>query len=165
MTEQPPPPPEPTAPSTFSAPPLPAYAPPPGYIAPPVVPGGELGKVRSTGTCILLTIVTLGIYSIVWFYQVHNEMKRHTGTGIGGGIALLLMLASFVVGITGLVLPFLTSGEVGDMQERAGRPRTVSGVTGLWYFPGILLFFIGPIVWFVKTNGGLNEYWRSIGAS
>ena len=58
----------------------------------------------------------------------------------------------------------MTASEVGKMQARAGREQTVSGMTGLWYFPGIFLFFIGPIVWFVKTNGAINDYWRSLGA-
>ncbi|MCW2858015.1 MAG: hypothetical protein JWR52_3630 [Marmoricola sp.] len=125
---------------------------------------GPTGKVRSTGLCILLAIVTLGIYTWVWYFKVHSEMKRHTGSGIGGGVALLFLVGGLIIGITGLVLPFLTSGEVGSMQERAGRQKTVSGVTGLWYFPGIFII-IGPIIWFVKTNGALNEYWRSQGAT
>ncbi len=45
---------------------------------------------RDTGTCILLTIVTLGFYTWYWYYKTHEEMKQHTGQGIGGGIALLL---------------------------------------------------------------------------
>ena len=38
----------------------------------------------------------------------------------------------------------------------------MSGATGLWYFPGIFLI-VGPLVWFIKTNGALNAYWRSYG--
>jgi hypothetical protein len=37
-------------------------------------------------------------------------------------------------------------------------------MTGLWYFPGVLIL-VGPIVWFVKTNGALNDYWRSQGVA
>lgn len=55
-------------------------------------------------------------------------------------------------------------GEVGDMYERRNQTKPVSGSTGLWSFPGFLLLGIGPIVWFVKTNGALNNYWRSLGA-
>ncbi len=44
-----------------------------------------------------------------------------------------------------------------------GQAKPVSGATGLWYFPACFIL-IGPIVWFVKTNGALNEYWRSQGA-
>ncbi len=116
-----------------------------------------MGKIRSTGTCILLTIVTLGIYALVWYYMTHDEMKRHTGDGLGGGIALIL---AFFIGI---VMPYLTSNEVGGLYQRAGKPAPVSAATGLWYFPGVILI-VGPIVWFVKTNGALNDYWRSQGA-
>ena len=118
---------------------------------------GSVGKVRRTGVCILLLFVTFGIYSLFWYFKTHEEMKRHGGLGMGGGLALLL--AFFV----GFVMPYLTSSEVGDLYERSGRSKPVSGITGLWYFPGMLIV-IGPIVWFVKTNGALNNYWRSMGA-
>jgi hypothetical protein len=84
-------------------------------------------------------------------------MKRHSGQGIGGGLALLL--AFFV----GFVNPFLASSEVGQLYQRRGVPAPVSGMTGLWYIPGFMLL-IGPIIWFAKTNNALNAYWRSVGA-
>ena len=115
---------------------------------------GSLGKVRGTGMCILLAIVTLGIYSIVWYYKTHTEMKRHSNNGIGGGIALLLTI------FVGIVMPYLTSGEVGNLYRNKGMKAPVSGATGLWYFPGMFIL-VGPIVWFVKTNGALNSYWRA----
>lgn len=118
---------------------------------------GELGKVRSTGTCILLYVVTLGIYGLYWYFVTHEEMKKHTGDGLGGLVAVLL--AIFV----GIAMPFLTANEVGNLYAKRGQERPVSAVTGLWYFPGIFIL-VGPLVWFVKTNGRLNEYWASQGA-
>jgi Domain of unknown function (DUF4234) len=50
--------------------------------------------VRSTGKCILLYLVTLGIYGLVWYYKAHDEMKRHSNQGLGGGVALLLGISS-----------------------------------------------------------------------
>jgi hypothetical protein len=117
-----------------------------------------IGKVRSTGTCILLTIVTLGIYSLVWYYKTHAEMKAHTGTGLGGGVAVLLSL------FVGFVMPFITSNEVGGLYERRGMAKPVSAATGLWYLLLGWFFLVGAFVWFVKTNGALNAYWRSLGA-
>lgn len=149
--------------------PMAAYAPPPapptgGFPAhaapyPPVAGGafGAIGKVRGTGLCMLLTIVTLGIYPIVWYYQVHEEMKRHSGHGLGGGLALVL--AIFV----GFVMPYVTASEVGALYEARGMRKPVSGLTGLWYFPGCFLL-VGSFIWFIKTNGALNSYWRSLGA-
>jgi hypothetical protein len=137
-------------PPPASAPLLPAYG--------AVAPVGPVGKVRSTGTCILLTIVTLGFYTWYWYFQTHEEMKRHTGNGIGGPVALIL--AIFV----GIVMPFLSSNEVGGLYERRGQAKPVSAATGLWALLLGWFFFVGLIVWFVKTNGALNDYWRSQGA-
>jgi len=140
MTEAAPPP--PPAPATAAGPVAPAPGP------------GQIGKIRSTGTCILLAIVTLGIYTWVWYFKTHEEMKSHSGTGLGGAVALVL--AIFV----GPVMVFLTPHEVGGLYSRRGQPEPVSAITGLW----ILLPLVGAIVWFVKTNGALNSYWRSVGA-
>jgi hypothetical protein len=130
-----------------------APAPPPYGAA-----DGPIGKVRSTGTCVLLTIVTLGIYTLFWYYKTHDEMKQHTGNGIGGPIAFLLAL------VVGIVMPFLTPNEVGGLYERKGLQKPVSAMTGLWYLLLGWFFLIGAIVWFVKTNAALNEYWKSQGA-
>jgi len=146
VQSQPTPPPPPPAPA---APGLPAYA------APGIAP---VGTIRSTGTCVLLTIVTLGFYTWYWYYKTHEEMKQHSGTGIGGGVALIL--AIFV----GIVMPFLTSNEVGGLYERRGQAKPVSAVTGLWFLLLGWFFLVGAIVWFVKTNAALNDYWRSVGA-
>jgi hypothetical protein len=116
---------------------------------------GQIGQVRSTGRSILLYIVTLGIYGLVWYYKTHDEMKRHTGQGLGGGIALLLAI------FAGFVMPFFSSSEVGQLYSRRGQQPPVTGVTGCW----ILLPIAGGIVWFVKTNDALNSYWRSLGAA
>ena len=59
--------------------------------------------------------------------------------------------------------PFLASDEVGELYARRGQAKPVSGLTGLWYFPGMFIL-VGPIIWFVQTNAALNDYWRSLGA-
>ena len=138
------------APSTWSGAP---YGSPAPYGGGP----GPVGQVRSTGLAMLLFFVTFGVYGWYWYFVTHEEMKRHSGTGLGGGIALLL--AVFV----GFASPFLSSSEVGDLYRRRGQQPPVSAATGCWVFPGIFLLVL-PIVWFVRTNGALNAYWRSCGA-
>jgi Domain of unknown function (DUF4234) len=151
----------PSAPPPYHAGAVPAPAAPAAPVAgfQPVPSTGPIGEVRSTGTCVLLTIVTLGFYTWYWYYKTHDEMKRHSGDGVGGPIALIL--AIFV----SIVNPFLSSSEVGKLYQRDGRQAPVSATTGLWFLLLGWFFFVGAIVWFVKTNGALNEYWKSKGAT
>jgi hypothetical protein len=121
------------------------------------VPQGPVGEVRSTGTCIALCIVTFGIYSLVWFYKTHEEMKRHTNSGLGGGLALVLGL------FVSFVMWFITPSEIAGMYERRGMRSPVSGATGLWALLLGWCFGLGLVIWFVKVNGALNAYWRSQG--
>lgn len=127
--------------------------PPPRY----PLPLGSPGRVRGTALQMLLFVVTFGIWGYVYFFQTHDEMKRHSGEGLGGVLALLVSLFATAAS------PFLLSHEVGGLYAREGQPRRVSALTGLWFFPGIFLL-VGPIIWFVLTNSALNDYWRSRGA-
>jgi F0F1-type ATP synthase membrane subunit c/vacuolar-type H+-ATPase subunit K len=166
VTEAYPPPGSPTEP-----PPAPASAapPPPPYPASAgttagmpqpgtMVQGGPVGQIRGTGFAILIFIVTFGIYGWYWYYKSHQEMKDHSGQGIGGGIALLLAI------LVGIAMPYVTSNEVGNLYTRRGQQAPVSAATGLWNFPGVFIV-VGPIIWFVKTNRALNDYWASLGAT
>jgi hypothetical protein len=115
---------------------------------------GAIGKPRSWVSVVLLSLVTLGIYGLVWQYKTFQEMKDHTGNGIGGVLGLIL--AIFV----GFVNPFLMSAEVGNMYEAAGQEKPVTGITGLW----ILLPIVGTFIWLAKTQNALNRYWEAAGA-
>lgn len=133
------------------------YTPPPAPASAAPYPqgaSGSLGKPRSIGFSILLAIVTLGIYAFVWTWKTHAEIKRHSGIGVGGPLGFIIFL--FVSPVT----YFLLASEVGQMVSRSGQPSRVRGVTGFW----ILLPLIGGIVWFVKVQGQLNDYWRARGA-
>jgi hypothetical protein len=120
-------------------------------------PQGPIGQIRPTGMIVLLFFVTFGIWGFIYYFQTHEEMKRHTGDGVGGVIALVLSL------FVGIVSPFLLSHEVGELYARRGRQPPVTALTALWFFPGILIL-VGPFIWFVQTNNALNDYWRSVGA-
>jgi hypothetical protein len=115
---------------------------------------GPLGQPRGIGFAILLYIVTLTIYAWYWVYKTMEEMKRHTGEGLGGVLSLVVWI------LLGAVMAFVIPSEVGRMYRRDGREAPMSGWTGLWLFP-FGIFLIPAIVWFVKIQGGLNRYWES----
>ena len=119
---------------------------------------GHLGQPRGIGFGILLFIITFGIYGLYWVYKTHEEMKQHTGDGVGGVLGLVIWILIWPVNA------FVIPSEIGKMYQRDGREPPVTGWTGLWLFPGFILL-IPAIVWFVKVQGSLNRYWESKAAT
>ena len=115
---------------------------------------GPLGRPRGIGFGIFLFIITLGIYGLYWVYKTSEEMKQHTGEGIGGVLGLVVWI------VVGAVMAFVIPSEIGNMYKKDGRQPPVTGWTGLWLFP-FGVFLIPAIVWFVKVQGALNRYWES----
>lgn len=112
---------------------------------------GPIGKPRGVVFVILISIVTLGVYHLYWVYMVFEEMKQHTGEGIGGVLGLVIALVINPVNF------FVMPSEVGKMYRGDGRSVPMTGWTGLW----VLLPIIGWVVWTVKVQRALNRYWES----
>ena len=112
---------------------------------------GPLGQPRGIGFAILMAIITLGIYTLYWVFKTQDEVKNHTGQGVGGVLGLVIYI------VVSPVTWFLVPSEVGKMHTQDGRPAPFSGWTGLW----LLLPLIGMFVWFIKIQGALNRYWES----
>jgi len=114
---------------------------------------GPLGRPRGIGFGILLFIVTLGFYGWYWIYVTEEEMKQHTGDGIGGVLGLVIWI------VLNPVMAFVVPSEIGNMYSKDGQEPPVSGWTGFWLFP-FGVFIVPAIVWFVKVQGALNRYWE-----
>jgi hypothetical protein len=114
-----------------------------------------VGTVRNPVAVILLSIITLGIYSLYWQYASFKEMKEYADEGIGGGLGLLFAI------LLGIVNIFLLPAEIGALYARESREKPISGLTGFW----VLIPFVGWIIWVFKTQGHLNRYWESHGAA
>jgi len=131
--------------------------PPPAAAAGPAtgpVPPGLDGVFYKPGLNILLAIVTCGIWSIVWSFRTGEDLKQHTGEGLGGAIHLVIAL--FVAPVTMFLIPM----EIANMYKRDGRESPVQPLLGLWF----LLPLIGNIIWYTKVQAALNEYWVSKGS-
>ena len=112
---------------------------------------GPLGQPRGIGFGILMFIITFGIYSLYWVFKTQDEVKNHSGQGVGGVLGLVIYI------VVSFVTWFLVPSEVGKMYSQDGRQPPFSGWTGLW----LLLPIVGAFVWFIKIQGALNRYWAS----
>ena len=104
---------------------------------------------------IIISIITLGIYLIYWYYKTGEELKRYSGEGLGGVLWLVIGI------VIGIVMWFVAPSEVGKLYSREGQQQPVSGKTGFWMFLPLIGFF----VWVVKVQGALNRFWASKGAT
>ena len=111
---------------------------------------GPLGQKRGIAFGILIFIVTLGIYGFYWVFKTHEEIREHSGIGLGGVIGLVVFIV--IAPVTFFEIP----SEVGKMYKADGREAPMTGWTGLWF----LLPLVGHIIWFVKVQGALNRYWE-----
>jgi hypothetical protein len=112
------------------------------------------GKPRGIALGVILFIVTFGLYGWYWAFKTHEEMKQHTGQGLGGVLGLVIWILITPVSV------FAIPSEIGTMYKRAGQLPPMTGWTGLWAFPGGILV-IPAIIWFVKVQGALNRYWEA----
>jgi hypothetical protein len=112
---------------------------------------GPLGQSRGVGFVILMSIITLGIYTLYWIYKTSEEIKQHSGIGVGGVLGLVIWI------VFSIVMAFETPSEIGKMYRADGREAPFSGWIGLWWF----LPLIGWIIWAMKVQGALNRYWES----
>jgi len=88
--------------------------------------------------------------------QLHGvgDLKRYNGDGIGSGWSLVIYI------VFAVVLMFTIPNEIKNMYDRDGRQSPVSAIWGLWF----LLPIIGHIIWYVKVQNALNDFWLSKGA-
>jgi hypothetical protein len=116
---------------------------------------GVVGRTTSPGQQILLTIVTLGIWAYVWVYRTHEDIKLYTGEGVGGGLGTVLFF--FLSPVTYFLIPNEIETK---LYGRDGVESPVRTIQGLWF----LLPLVGSLIWYIKMQRALNDYWVSKGA-
>lgn len=82
-----------------------------------------------------LSIITLGIYFLVWYYKINNEIRRHdpsiTVTPAWAVIAMMIPVCN-------LVSSYSTAARIRQMQLDEGATQTISPVVAL-----LLHMFLG----------------------
>lgn len=123
--------------------------------APAGYTGRQVGRPSNPGTVILLTIVTFGIYALIWTYRQHEDVKRYSGQGVGGAVGLVLYI------FTGAIATFfLLPIEVEQLYRNEGQESPVRWTIGWWF----LLPIVGNFVWYLKMQEAINVFWQQRGA-
>ncbi len=129
--------------------------PPPSEQPSPEPGGNPIGKPRSVGLTILVVIVTFGIWTWVWSYMNGEELKTYRRNGLGG-VGYLLFTIIFVP-----ITMFLMANEVENLYLDAGEQPRITTLWGLWF----LLPLIGNIIWYVRIQSAINQFWQARGGT
>jgi uncharacterized membrane protein YjgN (DUF898 family) len=74
-----------------------------------------------------LTIITLGIYGLYWYYKVNEEILRYTGDQtISPSRSLLAVIPGFLLIVPPFIAYYNTSDHVVQMQQQRGIQSQIS---------------------------------------
>jgi len=133
-------------------------APPAGAPATPTgAPMGAQMKRRNPAAAWLgLPIITLGIYGLVWYFLVHDELaKFDRRRNVSAGMALCSVLfGAITLGIWPLITWVKLAGHIREAQRAAGLAPSCSG--GVGFLLGILGF--GVLYYQIELNKITKQY-------
>ena len=125
------------------------------------IAGGQgTAKVRNPVAVVLLSLVTLGIYGIFWYYFVNRELAdlgRAKGTdelGDSPGTSVLAITLGALVIVPAVISIINTFKRIQAAQRLSG-VEPLNGWIGL-----ILALVLGPVL-YAYEQSGLNSVWES----
>ena len=102
-----------------------------GY-APAPVGYGIQGKTRGPWVVWLLSIITFGIYFLVWYYKINNEARQYDPRiDVEPGVSVLAIFPGSWIIVPPLISFYNTGKRIGQEQRAAGLPDTCNGWIGL----------------------------------
>jgi hypothetical protein len=117
-------------------------------------------KLRNPFGVVGLSLITLGIYYVFWWYFINREMRdygRARGVDLGqspGNSVLALTLGALII-VPALVTLWRTSDRIQRTEEVAAVDRPANGPIIF-----ILLLIIGPVgIWYAQNE--LNKAWEA----
>lgn len=132
-----------------------------------MVKPAKVGKKRPFWRGLLLTIVTLGIYSYYWNYKAHHELyAQYDLEQEGRDEAIVWLILGILIGPLIWVYQYIFVNNVNFVRQRMGLPPGVSALEFLlWVTVGILLLIVvGPAIGYWKLQKSINETWDAYDA-
>ncbi|MDR1735490.1 MAG: DUF4234 domain-containing protein [Oscillospiraceae bacterium] len=139
------------------------------YVPSPA-PVGQLNTSRSLLKLILLSFITFGIYSIVFYSGISTDINivasRYDGKRTMHFCLLIFLVTPFTLGIGALVWNHRLAGRMGrELQRRGVQYSFDSGTFWLWSVLGAMIV-VGPFVYIhklAKASRLMNQHYNTHG--
>lgn len=107
---------------------------------------------KSIALYIVLSIVTCGIFGLVWFVMITNDLNKLSGqpNATSGGVALLLTIVT--CGIYGLYWAYKCGEKIDNIKNSRGIPSSNSGVLYI-----ILYLVTGGLITYALVQNEINS--------
>ncbi|SNR87853.1 DUF4234 domain-containing protein [Actinomadura mexicana] len=134
------------------------YSPAPAQHQAPVAVGTGLNMKRRNpvGAWLGLPMITFGIYGLVWFFKVHNELHEYDRRidNAATNALLSMLFGGITLGIWPLVMWVKLGGRIAQAQRAAGLQPSCSG--GMGFLLGI--FGFGVLYYQLQLNKVTDRY-------
>lgn len=108
-------------------------------------------KERNIALCIVLSLVTCGIYGLYWFVCLADDTNTVSGEqGTSGVMAVVLTLIT--CGIYGLYWAYKCGEKLDIAHQKKGEPATNGGVLYL------IVYIFGGIIAYALIQNELNKF-------
>jgi hypothetical protein len=116
---------------------------------------GQTFKSRSPLGVLGLTVITLGVYYLVWYYKVNDELRRYTrDESISPVRSLMAILFGWMIIVPPFIALYNTGKHIQSIEQRRGLQPVVEPVLTI-VFLVLLSVVIGPYL-----QAHLNPIWR-----
>jgi hypothetical protein len=122
----------------------------------PVPFGLQMKRRNPVAAWIGLPLITLGIYHLVWYYKIHNEIakidRQRTVPTIGPVLVLLFLWWTIIAPLRSY---YNTGNHIRDAQRAAGLAATCSGAAGMLL---MLVLGVGTLYYQAELNKIADRY-------
>lgn len=101
-----------------------------------------------------LTLITLGIYGLYWYYKAHDEIRRfEQDDSVRPGIALLAVTLGWLVIVPPFISVYNLSLHVSDMERKTGVEQQLSPALN------VILLLVLSVGIGMYTQEHMNRVW------
>src|SRR3954471_15185989 len=115
-------------------------------------------KIRNPFLVFIWSLVTFGIYYVVWYYKINRELRDASGIAVSPGVALLAVTVGWLIIVPPFVSWYRTFERIQQAQRQAGVTTEASPVLGFILYV-IAVFFLPIEVIYAQDE--LNKVWRA----
>ena len=119
---------------------------------------GTTVKMRNPFLVFVWSLLTLGIYYLVWYYKINRELRDACGIDVSPGVALIAITLGWLVIVPPFVSWYRTFIRIAEAQRAAGVTSEANPVLGFILF--VIAVFLLPVE-VVYAQDELNKIWRA----